>query len=85
MSALLEQDHLDDIILNWLLEGDVSIQYQVHRDLLGRIKPELQNRITNEGWGAKFMSFRNDKDIGEGDFTSQNGHPLTIHYWTSKT
>jgi hypothetical protein len=61
MSALQEQDHLDDIILNWLLEGDISIQYQVHRDLLGRIKPELQNRITNEGWGAKFMSFRNDE------------------------
>jgi hypothetical protein len=68
MSALQEQDHLDDFILNWLLEGDISIQYQVHRDLLGRIKPELQNRINNEGWGAKFMSFRNDEGHWGGGF-----------------
>ena len=45
-------------IVSWLLEGDVSIQYQVHRDLLGVEKPELQKRIATEGWGAQFLSFR---------------------------
>ncbi len=45
-------------IIDWLLEGDVSIQYQVHRDLLATEKPHLQERIATEGWGAQFLSFR---------------------------
>ena len=47
-----------DHVLEWLLKGDVSIQYQVHRDLLGIENPSLQDRIATEGWGAKFLSFR---------------------------
>lgn len=46
-------------IIGWLLKGDVSICYQVHRDLLGEERPELQARIVKEGWGARFLSFRN--------------------------
>lgn len=46
-------------IIDWLLEGDVSIQYQVWRDLLGVDKKKLQDRISNEGWGHKFLSKRN--------------------------
>jgi len=46
-------------MIPWLLEGDASIQYQTHRDLLGVEKPELQARIATEGWGAKFLSLRN--------------------------
>lgn len=46
-------------IINWLLEGDVSIQYQVWRDLLGSDKKELQIRIANEGWGNSILSKRN--------------------------
>jgi hypothetical protein len=45
-------------IINWLLEGDVSIQYQTHRDLL-KSKPEvlipLKKRIATEGWGYEFL------------------------------
>jgi hypothetical protein len=46
-------------IIDWLLEGDVSIQYQVWRDLLGSDKKKLQIRIANEGWGSKILSKRN--------------------------
>lgn len=46
-------------IIDWLLEGDVSIQYQVWRDLLGVEKKNLQQRIANEGWGHEFLSKRN--------------------------
>ena len=46
-----------DEIIAWLLDGDVSIQYQVQRDLLGLSKPKLRARIATEGWGAKFLSF----------------------------
>ena len=45
-------------IVNWLLEGDVSIQYQVYRDLLSMERTDLRNRIATEGWGAKFLSKR---------------------------
>jgi hypothetical protein len=48
-------------ILNWLLDGDVAIQYQVHRDLLGVEKPLLQDRIATEGWGAAFLSKRKEE------------------------
>ena len=46
-------------ILDWLLQSDVAIQYQVHRDLLGYDRNDLQNRIANEGWGSQILSKRN--------------------------
>ncbi len=44
-------------IIDWLLEGDVAIQYQTKRDLLdspGEEDRELQQRIASEGWGKRF-------------------------------
>jgi len=46
-------------IVSWLLEGDVSIQYQTYRDLLEIDKPDLRNRIETEGWCQQFLSCRN--------------------------
>ncbi|WP_291869698.1 hypothetical protein [Maribacter sp.] len=46
-------------IINWLLEGEVAIQYQVYRDLLFTERKDLQDRIAQEGWGARFMAKRN--------------------------
>lgn len=45
-------------IIEWLLQGDVSIQYQVYRDLLGKERKDLQARIAHEGWGKQFLSKR---------------------------
>jgi hypothetical protein len=45
-------------LIAWLLEGDISIQYQVHRDLMASELPQLRERIATEGWGAQFLSFR---------------------------
>ncbi|MEL7123433.1 MAG: prenyltransferase/squalene oxidase repeat-containing protein [Bacteroidota bacterium] len=47
-------------IISWLLEGEVSIQYQVHRDLLGIESPDLQRRIHLEGWGKQYLEKRNE-------------------------
>lgn len=47
--------------VTWLLQGDVAIQYQVYRDLLGVEKPELRQRIAREGWGAQFLSLRHQE------------------------
>jgi len=45
-------------IIKWLLSGDVSIQYQVYRDLFSEERKDLQERIVTEGWGKKFLSKR---------------------------
>lgn len=47
-------------IIDWLLEGDVAIQYQTRRDLLGEDLPALQERIAQEGWGAAFLQARKE-------------------------
>lgn len=47
-------------INEWLLQGDVSIQYQVHRDLLGQDRPDLRDRIASEGWGCQFLAQRKE-------------------------
>ena len=49
-----------DKILRWLLEGDVAIQYQVRRDLLGREQDWMRQRIEKEGWGAGFLALRRE-------------------------
>ncbi|PKV50627.1 hypothetical protein ATE84_2690 [Aquimarina sp. MAR_2010_214] len=62
-------------IIKWLLEGDVAIQYQVHRDLLSTKREDIRDRISIEGWGAQFLSNRNS-----------NGHWGKAFYqpkWTS--
>jgi hypothetical protein len=45
-------------IIEWLLTGDVSIQYQTKRDLLGTDDARLRDRIAKEGWGTRFLSCR---------------------------
>jgi hypothetical protein len=61
---------LSEATLVWLLEGDVSIQFQARRDLLGEDPARLeslQRRIATEGWGARFLSLqRADGHWGRG-------------------
>ncbi len=52
--------HFTDDTIAWLLEGDVSIQFQVQRDLLAVTKPGLQRRIATEGFGAKLLAHQRD-------------------------
>lgn len=53
-------------IIKHLLQSDVAIQFQVQRDLLENVRPDLQKRILNEGWGKKLLSFRkNDGNWGQ--------------------
>jgi len=50
--------NISEQTLRWLLDGDVALQYQVQRDLLGVDRPDLQARIATEGWGARFLGAR---------------------------
>lgn len=45
-------------LIQWLLAGDVSIQYQVMRDLLTRDRKNLQKQIATRGWGAQYLAKR---------------------------
>ena len=68
-------DYKKNEIISWLLEGDVSIQYQTYRDLLDTNRTALRKRIELEGWGFKFLSCQNP-----------NGHWGLRYYqpkWTS--
>ncbi len=49
---------ITDDIVDWLLAGDVAIQYQVHRDLLDEERSDLRERIAVEGWGKQFLAAR---------------------------
>lgn len=46
-----------DEVLAWLLDGDVSVQYQTRRDLLDD-DPELQSRMVTEGYAAALLAAR---------------------------
>lgn len=59
---------MDQNIIEWLLEGDVAIQYQTHRDLLDHDLPDLQRRIAHEGWGEHFLRCRNPDGSWGQDF-----------------
>lgn len=51
-------------LIQWLLEGDVSVQFQTHRDILGSqtsVIDELQKRIATQGWGKRFLEQRDDQ------------------------
>ncbi len=50
-----------DQLIDWLLSGDVSIQYQTRKYLLGETAADLaplRARIATEGWGKRFLDAR---------------------------
>lgn len=52
--------------VQWLLDGDPAIRWQVQRDLLGRAEGTWKReraRVAQEGWGADLLS-RQDPDGG---------------------
>ncbi len=51
----------DDPVVNWLLEGDPAIRWQVMRDLLDAPQNEVaaeRARVEHEGWGAGLLARR---------------------------
>src|SRR5215204_4322186 len=70
----------DDELVAWLLEGDPSIRWRVHRDILASPASTVaaeRARVAAEGWGAKLISLQDpDGRWGGGDYTPK---------WTSTT
>jgi hypothetical protein len=60
-------------IIDWLMEGDPAIRWQVMRDLLDAPKPKWQaerRRTQKEGWGALFLAEQEDRGIWGGGLYS---------------
>src|SRR5208283_1635995 len=50
-----------DAVLDWLLEGDPAIRWQVQRDLRGASPAAVQRerkRVAREGWGARLLELQ---------------------------
>lgn len=45
-------------VVDWLFSGDVAVQFQTARDLLGEARPDLRRRISTEGQGAALLAAR---------------------------
>ena len=69
---------INDQLLQWLLDGDVAIQYQVIRDLLGEERPDLRKRIATEGWGARFLAAQQENGHWGRDFYQPKW--ISTHY-----
>lgn len=85
----------DDHIIDWLLDSDPAIRWQVMRDLLGL--PEQtwraeRNKVERHGWGARLFAVQDGDGQWAGgafvprDFTAQTwrdeGQPWTATCWT---
>ena len=68
-------------IINWLLSGDPSIQFQTKRDLLNSSKRELQDlqqKIELAGWCKMFLSYQDDSGMWGGNLYSPKW--ISTHY-----
>ena len=68
-------------IIEWLLDSDVSVQYQVHRDLIesnDKKLKELQSRIELEGFGERLLLEKhNEGFLGKGYYSRKW---ISLHY-----
>lgn len=60
----------DKALINWLLDSDPSIRYQVMRDLLKEPEEAVateRQRVAIEGWGARLLAFQGTDGKWDGD------------------
>jgi hypothetical protein len=60
---------MTDLIMQWLLDSDPSIRWQVMRDLTGEpaaVVAAERSRVASEGWGAQLLGQqRSDGNWGD--------------------
>ena len=76
---------LDRDTIDWLLEGDPSIRWQVKRDLLDKPYKTERRLVAQEGWGRRLLDLQCD----DGRWTEPRGpngfRGLYTPKWTSTT
>ncbi len=77
---MVQMTAADDDLVAWLLEGDPSIRWRAHRDLIGSSAATVRAeraKVATEGWGAKLLLLQSsDGRWGDGDYAPK---------WTSTT
>jgi hypothetical protein len=56
-------------VIDWLLEGDPAIRWQVRRDLTGASDDEVaaeRARVEHEGWGARLLAHEDPDGLWDG-------------------
>jgi hypothetical protein len=69
-----------DSVIQWLLEGDAAIRWQVCQDLLGSTKRTVsqeRQKVAREGWGARLLSLQDPQGTWGGGLYNPK--------WTSTT
>jgi hypothetical protein len=70
----------DETVIEWLLESDPSIRWQVMHDIVGaenEVVVRERQKVATEGWGAKLLSFQ--------DPVGRWGGQLYNNKWLSTT
>jgi hypothetical protein len=59
MSTLGKTSRSRDTAIQWLMDGDPAIRWQVLRDLAGAAEPTVEHerrRVARDGWGARLLA-----------------------------
>jgi hypothetical protein len=68
-----------DPTVRWLLTGDVSIRWQVLRDLLKKPRPEWeaeQAKVTGQGWAARILAYHLYRSHRTGAVANPDGNTI---------
>ena len=77
---------MPDAVLQWLLEGDPAIRWQVYRDLLkspDRTVDRERRKVAGAGWGARLLAHQDPDGKWAGGQSSDGG--LYSPKWISTT
>jgi len=78
--------HSSDKVIEWLLDGDPAIRWQVLRDLLGTKKGVFERergKISRDGWGVRLLNMQDSRGAWQGRKEADSG--LYTPKWTSTT
>lgn len=88
---------IDDIPLEWMLDSDPALRWQVERDLVGapeEVWQETRARVATEGFGARLLALQDDDGQWAGgsffpagffdspEARAEPGQPWTATTWT---
>jgi hypothetical protein len=72
-------------VIDWLLEGDPAIRWQVQRDLLGE-KPAVydteRSKVAAKGWGKRYLSFQDKNGVWANGLYSPKWKSTFYTLWT---
>jgi hypothetical protein len=76
----------NDRVIQWLLDGDPAIRWQVLQDLVGateRIVERERRKVARDGWGARLLARQDPEGTWAGGLSSDGG--LYSPKWISTT